>query len=180
MLRTMRSAKSSCFPMRHFRSHQKLTAWFALWVFLWGLALPLIGHAGLSRFLGTQVSSASAGGASGASSLLQWVSVCTSTGMAWVALADDGQVMSIVDAELSDVAPPVSAPQDMAASHCLYCVLHDSKFVLDTQVIWQVLVALLPWQAADRLVYSPAPVQVLTDAWSHRPLQPRAPPSALG
>lgn len=150
-----------------------------MWVFLSGLALPLVGNAGMARFLGMDVPSIGEGAQSGTSSLLQWVSVCTSGGMAWVALAGDGQVVSVVDVEQGDFAPPSPVSQDMAMGHCLYCFLHDDEFIPDARAVWQVLVVLLPWQDESGLVYPPAPVQVFADSWSHRPLQPRAPPSSI-
>lgn len=162
--------------MKHLRLHQHLTTWFALWVLLLGLTLPLLGHAGMSRFLGIgqpsadRVENAQPGTAS-VSSMPEWVSICTNTGMVWMDLADGSAQ--------APAATPAAPASDMAGGHCLYCLLHDEELALDVQAIWLVLTAFLPWQGEATRMAAFAPTPPLPLDGNHRPLQPRAPPQPL-
>lgn len=153
--------------MKHFRTHQPLTTWFALWVLLLGVTLPLLGHAGMARY-----ASASAQSRAFAA---QWVEVCTSSGVERVRL----------DADAPNATPaaeqPPMLPHGMPLGvQCLYCLVNDDDNGIDLQVIWGLLAVLFqpdtPARTADAPIASEAPAR--PTLWGHPPLPPRAPPQA--
>lgn len=80
------------------RTHFRFTAWLAALAVLWGALLPVVSHAVAAH----------------QSSTSGWVEVCTATGMAWVASADDALPSQ------SDSSAP-----GMNMAGCDWCATHS-------------------------------------------------------
>ncbi len=128
-------------PRRSFR--QRLTAWIATFAILLGALAPAVSQA-MSAF-----------GEGGA----RWLEVCTTAGMIWIAVDEDG-------------GEPSQGDSGLMSGHCPYCCTHAGSFALPPSVA--PVFAVDGPQLLQPVLFHTAPRPLFAWAVAH----PRAPPLA--
>lgn len=124
------------------RSSHRFTAWLAALAVLWGALMPVLSHAVVAHQVGSS----------------GWVEVCTATGMAWVASADDG-----VAADANSPAP------GMNMAGCDWCATHSPLAALPHVAQPHAVPLTFGPQVPAAFLQSPRPLFVWAAAQSRAP-----------